>query len=109
MPSTFLSIVVIVGLSLLVGRAIMLATGREKWNGLEPAVGFAGVMTVEGLLARIPGTHTVLVLGVVVLVAGSILLIRRISLDDVPRSPFFWAAAALTVAITSIPFAVTGH
>ncbi|MBK5231687.1 MAG: hypothetical protein JJE13_01715 [Thermoleophilia bacterium] len=109
MPSTFLSIVVIVGLSLLVGRAIMLATGREKWNGLEPAVGFAGVMTSQGLLARIPGTHTVLVLGVVLLVAGSIFLIRRISLDDVPRSPFFWAAAVLTVAITSIPFAVTGH
>ncbi len=109
MPGTFLSIVVIVGLSLLVGRAIMLAAGREKWNGLEPAVGFAGVMTVQGLLARIPGTHTVLVLGVVLLVAGSIFLIRRISLDDLPRSPYFWAAAALTVAITSIPFAVTGH
>lgn len=109
MPSTFLSIVVIVGLSLLVGRAIMLAAGRDRWNGLEPAVGFAGVMTVEGLLARIPGTHTALILGLVLLVAGSVLVIRRISLDDFPRSPFFWAAAVLTVAITSIPFAVTGH
>ena len=109
MPSTFLSIVVIVGLSLLVGRAIMLACGREKWNGLEPAVGFAGVMTVEGLLARIPGTHTVLVLGVVLLVAVSVFLIRRVSLDDLPRSPFFWAAAVLAVLLTSIPFAVTGH
>ncbi|MGK2932585.1 MAG: hypothetical protein ACSLFD_07430 [Solirubrobacterales bacterium] len=109
MTSTLLSIVVIVGLSLLVGRAIMLATGREKWNGLEPAVGFAAVMTVEGLLARIPGTHTVLVIGVVLLVAGSALVIRRLSLDDLPRSPFFWAAAVLTVLVTSIPFAVTGH
>ncbi len=109
MPSTVLSVVVIVGLSLLVGRAVMLASGREKWNGLEPAVGFAAVMTVEGLLARIPGTHSVLILGVVLLVAGSILLIRRVSLDDLPRSPFFWAAAVLTVLITSIPFAVTGH
>ena len=109
MSSTFISIVLIVGLSLLVGRAIMLACGRDKWNGLEPAVGFAAVMTVEGLLARIPGTHTVLVLGVVLLVAGSVIVIRRISFDDIPRSPFFWAAAALTVAITSIPFAVTGH
>jgi len=109
MPSTFLSIAVIVGLSLLVGRAIMLACGREKWNGLEPAVGFAGVMTVQGLLARIPGTHSALVLGVVLLVAVSLILIRRVSLDDLPRSPFFWAAAALTVLLTSIPFAVTGH
>ena len=109
MPSTLFSIVVIVGLSLLVGRAIMLATGREKWNGLEPAVGFAALMSVEGLLARIPGTHTVLIAGVVLLVAASVLLIRRVSLDDLPRSPFFWAAAVLTVLITSIPFAVTGH
>lgn len=109
MLSTYLSIAVILGLSLLVGRAILRATGREKWTGLEPAVGFAAVMAVEGLLARIPGTHEALIIGLVLLVGASLFALRRISLDDIPRSPFFWAAAALTLAITSIPFAISGH
>jgi len=109
MLSTYLSIAVIVGLSLLVGRAIMRATGREKWSGIEPAVGFGAVMAVEGLLARVPGTHEALILGLVLLVAASIFALRRVNLADIPRSPFFWAATVLTLAITSIPFAVTGH
>ena len=109
MESSYLTMLVIVGLSLLVGRAIMLCTGRDKWSGLEPAVGFAAVMTSQGLLARIPGTHTVLVLGLALLVIASALLVRRFSRDDFPLSPFFWAAALLTVLITSIPFAISGH
>lgn len=109
MAGTYLSLILIVGLSLLVGRAVMRATGRQKWCGLEPAVGFAAVMAVEGLLARLPGTHTALIAGVVVLVAGSIWALRKIGRDDITLSPFFWAAAAITVVLASIPFAVTGH
>jgi len=106
---TYFSLFLIVGLSLLVGRAIMRATGRQKWNGLEPAVGFAAVMAVEGLLARLPGTHTALIAGIVVLVVLSLWALRKIGRDDIPVSPFFWAAAVLTVLIASIPFAVSGH
>lgn len=109
MLSTYLSLVVIVGLSLLVGRAIMRATGREKWNGIEPAVGFAAVMTVAGILARIPGTKTALIVGIALLAGMSLAEMRKVRRDDLPLSPFLWAAAALTVLIVSIPFAVTGH
>jgi hypothetical protein len=109
MLDSYLTVILIIGFSLLVGRAIMLACGREKWSGLEPAVGFAAVMTVEGLLARIPGTHTALVAGIVLLVGMSVLVLRRVSLDDLPRSGFFWAATLVTVLLTSIPFAISGH
>ncbi|MGA7397183.1 MAG: hypothetical protein WBW62_07010, partial [Solirubrobacterales bacterium] len=109
MLGTYLTLFLIVGLSLLVGRAIMRATGREKWCGIEPAVGFAAVMAVEGLLARLPGTHTALIAGLAVLVLLSAWGLRRIGRNDFPASPFFWATAAITVLLVSIPFAVTGH
>ncbi|MGB0120304.1 MAG: hypothetical protein WBP55_05055 [Solirubrobacterales bacterium] len=109
MLGTYLTLLLIVGLSLLVGRAITKATGREKWCGIEPAVGFAAVMAVEGLLARLPGTHTALIAGLVVLVLLSAWGLRKIGRNDFPASPFFWATAAITVLIVSIPFAVTGH
>jgi hypothetical protein len=109
MPSTYLSIAVIIGLSLLIGRAITRATGRERWSGLEPAVGFAAIMAVEGLLARATGDKNALIAGLVALLIFSVFALRRIGKDDLPLSPFFWAAAGLTLLITSIPFAVTGH
>ncbi|MGK2956417.1 MAG: hypothetical protein ACSLFI_12200 [Solirubrobacterales bacterium] len=109
MLDTYLTVVLVIGLSLLVGRAIMLTCGREKWSGLEPAVGFAAIMAVEGLLAKIPGTHTALILGVVLMVGVSLFVLRRLKLDDVPTSGFFWSAVLLTLLITSIPFAISGH
>jgi len=109
MLSTYLSLAVIVLLSLIVGRAVMRATGRKKWTGVEPAVGFAAVMAVEGLLARVPGTHTALIFGLLALAGFSLWALRRISRGDLPLSPFFWTAAALTVALVSIPFVISGH
>lgn len=109
MLSTYLSIAVIIALSLLAGRAIMRATGRERWNGIEPAVGFAAVMAVEGVLARIPGDKTALITGLVVLIALSVFALRKAGRADLPLSPYLWTAAALTLLIASIPFAVSGH
>jgi hypothetical protein len=109
MLSTYLSIAVVIGLSFLAGRAIMRATGRERWNGIEPAVGFAALMAVEGLLARIPGEKWALIAGLAILVGLSLYALRKARLADLPLSPFFWGAAALTLVIASIPFAVTGH
>ncbi len=109
MFATYLTLAVIVALSLLVGRAVMHFAGHEKWSGVEPAVGFAALMTVEGLLARLPGTHSALVLGLVLVFTASVFVLRRVTPDDLPRSGFFWLAALLAVLIASIPFAVTGH
>ena len=35
----------------------MVAGGRREWSGVEPAVGFAAIVAVEGLLARFPGNR----------------------------------------------------
>ncbi|MCB0830387.1 MAG: hypothetical protein KDB64_05655, partial [Solirubrobacterales bacterium] len=69
---SWLPMLLIVAGSLVIGRAITRACGQKKWWGIEPAVGFAALMAVEGLLARIPGTRTALIIGLVALAAASI-------------------------------------
>lgn len=106
---SWLPMLLMVAGSLLVGRAITRACGREKWWGIEPAVGFAAVMTVEGLLARVPGTEAALVAGLVVLGLASVWVLRRPRRDDLPGDPFFWLAGLIAVLLLTIPFVITGY
>ncbi len=102
-------LLIVVG-SLVVGRAITRVAGRDRWCGIEPAVGFAAIMAVEGLLARIPGNRWALILGLVALAAFSLWALRRPGRADLPpASPGLWAALAFTAVALAIPFAVTGH
>lgn len=99
--------------ALLVGRAVILACGRPRWAGLEPAVGFAAIVAVMGVLARFPGNREGLLAGFVVLCLASLYLAiahrRRAGALSLPRSPWFWAAAALALMLTAIPFLISGR
>lgn len=106
---SWLPMLLIVAGSLVTGRAITRACGQEKWWGIEPAVGFAALMAVEGLLARVPGTRAALIAGLVVLAAASLWILRRPRREDLPGSPFFWVAGLIAALLLTIPFAVTGH
>ena len=106
---SWLPMLVVVAGSLLIGRAITRACGREKWWGIEPAVGFAALMAVEGLLARVPGTRAALVAGAAALVILSLWVLRRPGRDDLPGSPFFWVAGLIAALFLTIPFLITGH
>jgi hypothetical protein len=106
---TYLTAVLVFGLSLLVGRAVMVATGRQEWNGVEPAVGFAALMAVQGLLARVPGGRPVLLVGLAVLVGVSLYWLRRPSAWRLPGSPHLWAAILVTTLLTAVPFLVSGR
>ena len=108
MPSTYLIMVVIIGLSLLIGRAVTMATGRERWTGLEPAVGLAVLMTVEGLLARLPSPKVTTVVGLIIVVLASLWVLRKPG-RDWPKSAGFWISTAIAVVIVSIPFFISGH
>ena len=72
MFETLMTMLLITAASLVIGRAVTRACGQERWWGIEPAVGFATLMAVQGLLARIPGNRTALILGLVALAGFSI-------------------------------------
>ncbi|MDQ5895365.1 MAG: hypothetical protein QG596_1626 [Actinomycetota bacterium] len=106
---SWIPMLLIVAGSLVIGRAITRACGQQRWWGIEPAVGFAALMAVEGMLARIPGTRTALVAGLVLLAAASVWILRRPRRDDLPGSPLFWVAGLVAALVLTIPFVVTGH
>ena len=106
---SWIPMLLIVAGSLVIGRAITRACGQQRWWGIEPAVGFAALMAVEGMLARIPGTRAALVAGVVLLAAASVWILRRPRRDDLPGSPLFWVAGLVAALVLTIPFVVTGH
>jgi len=107
--STYAAAALIVALCLFTGRAVMVACGRRQWTGVEPAVGFAAVVAVEGLLARFPANGPGLVLGLVALFGVSAYLLRKPSTWRLPGSPWLWATVCLTVLLTAVPFIVSGR
>lgn len=108
-PATYLAAAIMVALSIFVGRAIMVACGRRQWSGIEPAVGFAAVVTLEGLLARFPANGAVLVLGLVAIFLLSAWWLRKPATWKLPSSPWFWTAVVITVLLTAVPFIVSGR
>jgi len=108
MIGTYASAALICAASLLVGRAILAASGRDRWSWLEPAVGFGAVISVAGVLARLPGAGTTATLGLVVLIAVSLLTLRMpYRLDGAVAGGA--AVAIVLVAVLSIPFAISGR
>src|SRR3954454_10519143 len=108
MFGTYAAAALICDASLLVDRAILVFAGRDAWNWLEPAVGFAAIIAVAGVGARLPGGGTVAALLVVALVAVSLLALRlpyRLRgaiLEGLP-------VAVVLALVLAIPFVVSGR
>lgn len=109
MIGTYASAALICLASLLVGRATFSLAGRRQWCWLEPAVGFAAILTVSGILARAPGHGTSATLGIVALIVVAALVAWRCEYAA-PGALGVGLVTALVVAlILSFPFAVTGR
>jgi len=122
MIATYASAALICAVSLLVGRAILSLAGRSEWTWLEPAVGFAAVLTATGLVARAPGhgTSSTLALALLILVAALVLWrgvrpFRGIDGKGTNAEARFhpwregWPVALVVLVALSIPFAVSGR
>ena len=121
MIGTYASAALICAVSLLVGRAILSLAGRREWTWLEPAVGFAAVLTATGLLARAPGhgTSSTLALALLIVLAALVLWrgVRPWDGYGGPRtnavgfSPWREGApvALFVLVALSIPFAISGR
>jgi hypothetical protein len=109
MIGTYASAALICAASLLVGRAVLALSGRKSWSWLEPAVGFAAVLTVTGLLARAPGHATSATIGLVLLLAIAAALVFYLPY----AAPGAWReglpVALVLGLVLSIPFAVNAR
>jgi hypothetical protein len=109
MIGTYASAALICLASLLVGRATFSLAGRREWCWLEPAVGFAAILTVSGILARAPGHGTSATIGIVLLIVLAAVVAWRREYAA-PGALWVGLATAVVVAIVlSFPFAVTGR
>jgi hypothetical protein len=125
MIGTYVSAALICAASLLVGRALLLISGRGSWSWLEPAVGLAAVLTVTGVLSRAPGHGTSATVGLVLLLlaAATVVFFLRPTTDgeeadaDLPGSEDRQGevlrrgvpVAVAVALVLSIPFAVSGR
>src|ERR1700744_3702947 len=110
MIGTYASAALICLASLLVGRAIFTLAGRREWCWLEPAVGFAAIIAVSGLLARAPGHGTSATLGIVLLIVVAAVVVWREREYAAPGALGVGVSTALVIVVVlSFPFAVSGH
>jgi hypothetical protein len=109
MIGTYASAALICAASLLVGRAILSLAGRRSWSWLEPAVGFAAILTVTGALARAPGHGTSATLGAaaLVVVAAAVAFRRPYAARGELRAGV--SVAIVVLLALAIPFAVSGR
>jgi hypothetical protein len=109
MIGTYASAVLICAASLLVGRALLSLAGRRSWSWLEPAVGFAAILTVTGALARAPGHGTSATVGLIVLLIVAAALAWRRRYDAAGAWRIGLPVAVVVALVLAIPFAISGR
>ena len=109
MIDTLITLLLLVIGAPLVGRSIMLACGRSEWTGTEPAFGFAAMVALAGLLAKIPGQDLTLTIALFVLAAIGLYSLIRLGLSALPRDGGFWIAAGISLVLVLVPFGITGY
>jgi hypothetical protein len=109
MIGTYASAALICAASLLVGRALLSLAGRRRWSWLEPAVGFAAILTVTGALARAPGHGTSATIGVALLLVVAAALVWRGEHEFSGALRAGLPVAIAVAVVLAIPFAVSGR
>jgi hypothetical protein len=108
--ATYVCALLLLGLSLLVGRGVMLLFGRREASFIEGGVGIAALVLACSVAIRLPGREntSLAVMVLLALAAAAVMFWRR---DRVlgPNVGLAIAPAFLTVLLVSFPFLSSGH
>ncbi len=107
--ATYVSAALICGLSLLIGRAILVVLGRYAPVGLEGPLGLAALLAVCSFTIRMPQRATTTLVAVIVLAIAALLVLRGRVLPSAESLAVALPAIALTLLFASIPFIASGH
>src|SRR2546427_8287429 len=99
MAPMYLAVVVILAASFLCGQAVLKLCGYSDVAALAPAVGFALLVVVTTDLIMLPGHATGAAMGVLVVLAASLVVVHRPRLDA-----HIVLVSLVTTAIASLPF-----
>ncbi|MGH2985201.1 MAG: hypothetical protein ACRDLO_00745, partial [Solirubrobacterales bacterium] len=105
MLGTYASFLLILGASLLLGQAILVACGRRAWSPLAPAVGLAALSALAWWTVRLPGEGTAALIAVAVVLAAAALYLRGRVPGTVVAPGGVWVGLAALV-LASLPFIV---
>jgi hypothetical protein len=109
MLGTYASLLVILGASLLLGQAILVACGRRGWSPLAPAVGLAALSPLAWWTVRLPGEGTAALIAIAVASAAAALyLVGRAAGRGGALRWGLWIGVA-AVVLASLPFIVEGR
>jgi hypothetical protein len=100
--------VVIIGCSAIVGQGLCVVGGRDLWAWWAPAVGFAAILTLGGILINAPGHSKTTALGVAAATVGS-LLSPRVRTALASALPDGLPVAGITLLVSLLPFLVSGR
>lgn len=110
MLGTYASALLLIAVAVPIGAAILRLSGAREWSWIAAAIGLAAVTTLAWPLAQLPGEG--LTAGVVLLalaLGATTYLFATAAAADRGRLLEALPAAALTLAVVSVPFIVEGH
>src|SRR6266536_2400507 len=77
MPAVIGSALLILGASVITGRALLLAFGRARPSWLQGSIGFALLVVLAPLLIRLPGRATTATIIIALLLIAALAVMRR--------------------------------
>jgi hypothetical protein len=109
MLGTYASFLLVLGLSALVGQALLAACGRRDWSWLSPAVGLAVLISIAWGSVRLPGEGLAAVIAIALVAAAAIVFLRTGVRNAVSELRIAVPIALLGLLAASLPFIVEGR
>ncbi|MGZ5313532.1 MAG: hypothetical protein ACXWEA_04935, partial [Solirubrobacterales bacterium] len=106
--ATYASAALVCAASVLVGRAILCALGRDAWSGIEPALGLGALIAVCSVTIRLPHRGTTTLLALILILLAAVVHLRGRAIPS-PGLGLATVIGLLTLLLASIPFIVSGH